>query len=434
MSFILQDKNILNLIYKMAQEEAMPAAVDEEVINELFDNLFTYSPSKAALLTGGGSWKSVKIHNLSSLESLLTTMKDLEIKIGDKPCVDDNPRSGLDADSYGRSGKFYVNKEGLKIYIKDILLRSPSYERDPLYRALLGYRIKEANDAFRLGIEVPEPSKDQSIFKFKNIIDLDKNLSSNKGEIDLFVSNLDNLKKWTEYNSISISKSTNLVLDDDKACAFLRYLYARPELTSFKSNIGAAANKINCTLPSAPASGETATQTGKAEGPGGLGFLNLNLIYVEMSKDHAPYYEYYDGVIFEMSEKGIIPFLTKLSPLAERANLTDISAASQNLLRKFETFRTNILGINVLKSTSRSPNMTRQLGELPFTRRSPIAEASKNNLISLIEQLHDQVVLPLCEQLRLNSNDFEVRKGFKISNITSAFTEILAAANAEHPS
>jgi hypothetical protein len=77
--------------------------------------------------------------------------------------------------------------------------------------------------------------------------------------------------------------------------------------------------------------------------------------------------------------------------------------------------------------------MTRQLGGLSFIRRSPIAETSKNNLISLIEQLHNQVVLPLCDQLRLNSNDFEVRKGFKINNITSAFTEILAAANAEHP-
>jgi hypothetical protein len=430
MSFILQDKNILNLIYKMAQE-AMPAAVDEEVIDELFANLSTYSPSEAALLRGEGSWKSVRIHNLSSLESLLTTMKDLKIKIGDKPCVDDSPQFGLDADSYGRSGKFYVNKEGLKIYIKDILLRSPSYERDPLYRALLGYRIKEANDAFGLGIEVPEPSKDQSIFKFKDIIDLNKNLNSNKGKIDLFVSNLDNLKKWTQDNSISISKSTNLVLDNDAPCAFLQYLYAQPELTSFKSNIEAAAKKIDCTLPSASASGETATQTGKAEGPGGLGFLNL--IYVEMSKDHAPYYGYNDGVIFKMGEKGIIPFLTRLSPLAEGANLTNISAASRNLLPKFETFRTNILGIDVLKSTSRSPNMTRQLGGLSFIRRSPIAETSKNNLISLIEQLHNQVVLPLCDQLRLNSNDFEVRKGFKINNITSAFTEILAAANAEHP-
>ena len=64
----------------MAQE-AMPAAVDEEVINKLFANLSTYSPSKAALLTGEGSWKSVKIHNLSSLESLLTTMKEIKISV-----------------------------------------------------------------------------------------------------------------------------------------------------------------------------------------------------------------------------------------------------------------------------------------------------------------------------------------------------------------
>lgn len=395
MSFIFQDKNILNLIYKLAADpEPQSPAVPASLIKSLFNNLSKYKPTEFSLLSGEGQFASVSIQSLSSLTSLIENLAVInKVKFKGESlayrALDVPPN--LKKDLYKTYKTYYVYPEGLKNYLK-LLLSSPDYRAKPLYREMLNRLIGEANKELSLGLEVPDV-KDQEIYKFKSSIDLGQVIQNNSGDKSLSLSNLNKLSEWLTKNSITIvSDGKPIDNEASKICSFLQYLFNN--FPRFQDQIQASATQNNCgTLQAAPGQ-QTPAQPGKASAPGGApgGNAALAVMLQKELESGAPYYDE-DAIIFEQGERGIIPFLERVKQFSPKS-----FPSCDALIANFKRHQSELSpeGEESLSANVYPEKVIRLINFNPPEKREALRQSLDNQFRSDMNNLHTNIVAKLC--------------------------------------
>lgn len=263
MSFIFQDKNFLNLLYKMAQETesaARLAPLSEDLVNKIFDNIKQQKESsKFKSITGKevkdraseteAAFDQPSVKDLSNLDVFLGFCRRAGVKVSDKDIVIDYSETTPQGDGWkpypAQSPKFYVNVPGLSLYL-EFLKSSEDYKTNRVYIYMLGELIRDAKSAF--GIEV-STLEDTVIANLNKQIDIAKTLGENNGNIQLKLGDLRDFPAWYKKNGISvISQGGGIQPEKDAQCALLKYLHEKLENPEHRSSIKACAGNLGCPI------------------------------------------------------------------------------------------------------------------------------------------------------------------------------------------
>jgi hypothetical protein len=447
MSFIFKDKNILELIYKFADVESgtfSNTKVPAPVIEKLFDNLMSYSPSQSSLLSGEDQWKSATVPSLSSLSACLDHIKLYKIKYSNQEIVPSSSAIMQDP-NVGKLYKSYQNysvyPEGLKNYL-ELLLTSPDYKNKALYRELLGNLIDEANKAFGLGIKLPD-YKDDIIWKFnEKSIDVSESLQFNSGPKPLRVSDLKNMGPWL--TGMSIVEHSENIASSDILCRFLQYLYTRDNLSAFHNQILDAARTAQCKwvnqITPSPTTGDkkdaptvTTSRPEKSEAGSAFGHQLRDLIL----KDFAPFYSH-DQIIFRQGRRGILPFLELTIQYAISTQMSDLANQAFSLKNEFEKIQDFLggAGVTVFTRSSKPAAVSIQLSKVRKDLRSGFMSQKESQFKQNLDLLLNDIVNRLIDSLNINRSIFTRLQYIEMSHsdiVTGAFLSILQAANIQSP-
>jgi len=273
MSFIYNDKNILNLIRKMAVEVQSDGGpkVSENLINKLFENLRKSTSDDTSSLKGDGGFNSVSISNIANLENYLSFLNSKNVTFSGSPIASTTVPANNSASykSYKLTDRdFFVHLDGLKNHVL-LLFKSPDYKTRPLYREMLGRLVAQIKVAFGIDIPLPDMGDDTEIIRLPADVNIDRPYSP--GDKILRVKDLANFKSWFDGNISSVKQNgKDFSPKDNGLCPLLEYIHKNVSSAENKAKILACGQANKCPWAgSGPSTPQSTVPSGGASQPGG---------------------------------------------------------------------------------------------------------------------------------------------------------------------
>lgn len=265
MSFIYNDKNFMNLVVnfnKKAQDASTTSDEKVKTIQNILDKVFERLKG-----TNLNAVKFQKIDkfisdlaptNMVNLDGFLFYLSKEKSEYQGKLIVTKEMQGYQGTSPPGYvfyKNEYRVNVIGLKGTL-DYLKKSETYQKNSLFKTMLDALYASAESEIKGFKDASSSLEIEPVFDFKQEINLDQRIESNRGTIQLTTQNLsdpNSLVKWLSDNRIRIKeKGKDITNDRNVLCNFAIYLYEQVTEEKFKSVCRGLIDKIpGCTISGA---------------------------------------------------------------------------------------------------------------------------------------------------------------------------------------